>query len=399
MRKPQLSPPAIATDYTYADALRALAIFGIVVVHAAQYTEPQLALFHVDVARALTYLATLGVACLFVLSGFLLAPPFIAGLLDPSRPTPDPGRFWLKRFLRIYPLYAVAVLACTFYEELYGIVGMRGYVPISLPNLVAHLLFLQDVSPAWALSIDAPLWTMPVDVAFYVALPPFFAIVRRCTRGLTPEGRAVALRCILLALALASVLYRAAVVHAHPAVAERFVDQVIWLKNLAGMASAFALGILVALEMRTTFARRRARPRAGAATIALGVALALGHALTRRNSGHVESVGAVAGFATYDAVAALAAATIVCGFAIGRFRAPVASAGSARWQAAAALSYAAYLFHEPILNTLLLIRVASPNLAFLLQLTACAAVLVPAAALLHRYVEQPFLTLKARIRA
>ncbi len=80
---------------------------------------------HVDLARAITYLSTIGVACLFVLSGFLLAPRFIEALLDGSRPKPDTRRFLLKRFLRIYPLYAAAVLVFTAYEEIYGIVAMK----------------------------------------------------------------------------------------------------------------------------------------------------------------------------------------------------------------------------------------------------------------------------------
>ncbi len=41
MQKHQRPTVATATDYVYADALRALAIFGIVVVHAAQYTQPR----------------------------------------------------------------------------------------------------------------------------------------------------------------------------------------------------------------------------------------------------------------------------------------------------------------------------------------------------------------------
>lgn len=399
MQKHQRPTVATATDYVYADALRALAIFGIVVVHAAQYTQPALTVLHVDLARAVTYLSTIGVACLFVLSGFLLAPQFIAALLDESRPKPDTRRFLLKRFLRIYPLYVAAVLAFAAYDVVYGIVAM-GHIPISPWDVAAHLLFLHDFSSASALSIDAPLWTMPVDVQFYLVLPLFFAALYAATRRLVPRRRAEALRYVLVAIVFGSILYRAIVVYVHPAGADRFVDQVIWLKNLFGMAAAFALGILVALEMQTTFAARAPRPRTGALAIAAGVALATGHALTRRNAEHAHSFGALAGFATYDAVAALAAAAILFGFAIGRFRASRSFLGGLRWQAAAALSYAVYLFHEPIVNVLAaFVHISPPNLAFAVQLAACTALLVPVAAVMHRYVELPFLRVKSRIRS
>ncbi len=91
----------------YADALRASAIFVVVLHHLVYLTRPAIGNHR---AFEFGYLGVWGVNCFFVLSGYLLGRPYLAMLFDPKRPIPSTRLFYYRRFLRIYPLYAVAIL-------------------------------------------------------------------------------------------------------------------------------------------------------------------------------------------------------------------------------------------------------------------------------------------------
>jgi peptidoglycan/LPS O-acetylase OafA/YrhL len=62
-----------------------------------------------ELVSLLTGELRLGVVLFFVLSGFLLAGPWVASALD-DRPAPRLGRFALKRAARVAPAYWVAML-------------------------------------------------------------------------------------------------------------------------------------------------------------------------------------------------------------------------------------------------------------------------------------------------
>jgi peptidoglycan/LPS O-acetylase OafA/YrhL len=116
----------------------------------------------------------LGVQLFFVLSGFL-----VAGLLfNEYRETGrlELRRFYLRRGLKIYPLFALLVLVSL------GMLLLRGS-PISGRTLAAELLFLQNyLPPLWAHE-----WSLAVEEHFYLLLPLGLALMcRRSDAGLNP---------------------------------------------------------------------------------------------------------------------------------------------------------------------------------------------------------------------
>lgn len=103
-----------------------------------------------------------GVPVFFIISGFLITSSWLG--------RPDWRRYTRARFLRIYPAYAVAALVCA------ALLVASGFMP-TLGWLLGQLsVFGYNTTPAALLPFggEAPngsLWTIPVEVSFYLLLP------------------------------------------------------------------------------------------------------------------------------------------------------------------------------------------------------------------------------------
>jgi len=121
-----------------------------------------------------------GVPFFFVLSGFILAYNYLpharAGTLS-SR------QFWLARFARIYPVYAVALLLAAPLlvsslwqtlppDEALARLGGQGALCFGL---------LQAWTPQWAFTWNGPAWSLSVEAFFYLSFP--FLAQRMTTKG------------------------------------------------------------------------------------------------------------------------------------------------------------------------------------------------------------------------
>ncbi len=148
---------------TELDGLRGLAIGLVVWFHLV---EPVLSLGQ-DTwqgwLRVGTNLSWSGVDLFFVLSGF-----FIGGVLIDQRASPRLSRvFYLRRALRILPLYYVTLAACMA-------AGMISWIAPHYPmwvygffltNLALSLTNVWDAAPL------SPLWSLAVEEQFYLSAP------------------------------------------------------------------------------------------------------------------------------------------------------------------------------------------------------------------------------------
>ncbi len=102
--------PEIATAPTRLDTLdgyRAIAALGVLVYHTAGWVgfmSPQ-----EPGAHLIDNLGNFGVAVFFVISGFLLFRPFVLASLTGTSP-PETAPFYIRRALRIYPAYWLALI-------------------------------------------------------------------------------------------------------------------------------------------------------------------------------------------------------------------------------------------------------------------------------------------------
>lgn len=103
--------------------------------------------------RSIVIAGNSGVNLFFVLSGFLLSQPFIRSLQGGA--DIDVGRYFWARFLRIIPLYYLAVLAAWLLSGNWAALKGLLFIPLGF-----------DVFP-----YSVVWWSLSTEVQFYLALP------------------------------------------------------------------------------------------------------------------------------------------------------------------------------------------------------------------------------------
>ncbi|MCH9731802.1 MAG: acyltransferase [Actinomycetia bacterium] len=226
--------------------LRAVAALFVVGTHAAFATGY---LNHGYLGAVYARLE-IGVAIFFVLSGFLLFRPWVRAAAHGERP-PSLRRYGRRRVRRLVPAYLIAVLA-TF--AIYTVFTPGPNPGQTWYGLLRYLTFTQIYTDNYLTTMLHPglsqMWTMAVEVAFYVALPAFAYLL--CRRPWRPRRALTG----LAVLAAVTPVWLILVIAAQP-------DGVLpnsagmWLPGyLAWFAGGMALAVLQALGTRcpATFA-------------------------------------------------------------------------------------------------------------------------------------------------
>jgi len=170
-----LSPPPRLPGL---DGLRGLAALGVVAVHVWMYTENRRGRERWPLLDAVIGELRLGLMFFFVVSGFLLARPWVRAALD-GAPPPRLGRFARQRAARVLPAYLVALVGAFAVLEGTGharAVGWEG-VPV-------FALFAQNQIEGMAGQLNPPTWSLAVEVGFYALLPVLgWAFLKARTRA------------------------------------------------------------------------------------------------------------------------------------------------------------------------------------------------------------------------
>jgi peptidoglycan/LPS O-acetylase OafA/YrhL len=151
------------------DGLRALAALGVWVLHVGGHTG----LMYRDGMYA-WMISRLGIAVpiFFVLSGLLLYRPWARAVLEDA-PAPRTGRYLWRRVLRVMPAYWLVTVPV-----------LLAWSSLDRTGWVKWLLLLQNYTE----QEPAPdglyqMWTMPVEMAFYLLLPVLAWLLHRWARG------------------------------------------------------------------------------------------------------------------------------------------------------------------------------------------------------------------------
>ena len=185
------------------DGLRFVAISSVFLFHLA--TDP--ALRHnpgYDVARHSPLLASVlgagnfGVQAFFVISGFVLAIPFVRHTLL-AGPKVRLRSYYLRRLTRLEPPYIVAMIGCYFL-----LITTTTASPVALlPHLAAGFGYLHNITFGVDNPVNRVAWSLEVEVQFYL-LVPLLALVFRI-RG-AHSRRLVLVAAILLCAAVGPLL-------------------------------------------------------------------------------------------------------------------------------------------------------------------------------------------------
>lgn len=152
------------------DLLRLIFAWLVVLAHADELPR-------YGSASPLFHASGLAVDGFFVLSGFLVFKSWVDH--------PDPRAYALRRFFRIWPAYAVVVLA-----QCILLMALQPTLPAveALRYLAANAVFLNFLAPSIGplldglplTAINGALWTLKVEAGFYLVLPALaWAILRR----------------------------------------------------------------------------------------------------------------------------------------------------------------------------------------------------------------------------
>lgn len=152
------------------DGLRGLAVLAVFGVHYNQIVDVDVQLGPFDFYRLLVN-GEYGVALFFILSGLLLSQPFWKSVLYQAE-WPDLKIYVLHRFARILPAYYLALTT---------LIILTGYwrYPEAWTDILLHYSFLFNYTEFSFFSINAPFWTLAVEVQFYCLLPLLFLLLRQ----------------------------------------------------------------------------------------------------------------------------------------------------------------------------------------------------------------------------
>jgi peptidoglycan/LPS O-acetylase OafA/YrhL len=274
-----------ASRFPLMDSIRAIALIATVGAHASFFMS-------LGGSTSLSHLRfDFGVRVFFMISGFLLYRPFVrARLRDWDAPS-SLAYFW-RRLLRIVPAYWVALTAIAIWLGISYVFSARG--------IPTYYGFAQIYQPGWVVGGLPQAWSLCVEVAFYVFLPLYAALLRRVGGGLRVEllaaaglfGVGLAYKLFLLEV---SSLYDNSMLPWHLALPE-YLDYFAIGMALAALSAADVRG--KALDL---IDRRPWVPWLGAAVLFLVVSKGIG--LTGSLRDHVSDVQYLARHYLYGAIA------------------------------------------------------------------------------------------------
>ncbi|WP_162794928.1 acyltransferase family protein [Nonomuraea lactucae] len=181
------------------DGIRALAALGVWVLHVAGNTG---VMYREGMFAWMTTRLGIAVPVFFLLSGLLLYRPWARAVLE-GTPVPRPGRYLWRRVLRVMPAYwVVTVLALAAWSW-----SALDWADWAKWLLLMQNYFEQERAPDGLYQM----WTMPIEMAFYLSLPALAWLLHRWARTGGTEaggagGRAVRLLAGIAVLPLISVL-------------------------------------------------------------------------------------------------------------------------------------------------------------------------------------------------
>jgi peptidoglycan/LPS O-acetylase OafA/YrhL len=160
--------------YQSIDALRGLAILGVVAVHTIEIAPPRS-----EFLTSLSQSGTRGVQLFFVVSAVTL---FLSISSRFNREIHPYRNFFIRRFFRIAPLFYCAIL---LFPLLKG-VGPSYFAPEGIKwwHFLTTATFCNGWTPESITSIVPGGWSIAVEMTFYLLLPLLFMVLTNLRRAL-----------------------------------------------------------------------------------------------------------------------------------------------------------------------------------------------------------------------
>lgn len=169
------------------DGLRFIAVMMVLVSHlnsrVLRMYEKEQVLSGLD--RFFTYqlsLGNLGVELFFVISGFIIAFPFLAAARTGK--TVSLNKYFLRRLTRLEPPYMISLLVIFLFMALTGfksaIAGRYGGTGASGESLLASLFYVHGLVFGRPSELNPPTWSLELEIQFYLMAPLLIYVFNRC---------------------------------------------------------------------------------------------------------------------------------------------------------------------------------------------------------------------------
>lgn len=324
---PPAAPGLAPKHYPLIDVLRgaaALLVLWYHVIEIGQWKE-----FPWTGAALLPRIGWIGVDLFFVLSGFVIGKAALEGMR--AQPTGWRRTYVDRRLRRIVPLY-IATLLC-FLLLVNPILLQDAWK--AAKHIVFHLLFIHNIWVETSGSINGPNWSVALEMQFYVLM--------LCA---TPWIARSSSTRVLLVWVLTAIAWRYATTWFYPPGGGKPMHQQVAATQLLGVLDGFAFGIVLAklaLAGHLHYTRTRLLV---CALLALGLVV-LTFELFWPRSFYWHSWAMITFWRTllYASFAAILATAVVAPWSGGLWLRPLRYLGD--------ISYGLYLWHLPVLLTLL----------------------------------------------
>ena len=155
----------------YIDALRGLAILGVIMIHTSVFGTLPLQ----GTVGNIVQQGSRGVQLFYLVSAFTL---FLSFESSSSKERFPVRNFFIRRFFRIAPMYYLAICYYLFQFGLGYRIGLGDQTHITASNIIGNFLFLHGFNPYWMNSIVPGGWSIGVEMFFYTLLPFLFLKIR-----------------------------------------------------------------------------------------------------------------------------------------------------------------------------------------------------------------------------
>lgn len=209
------------------DFLRFLFAANVLLAHLSELSQNQSLHFLSHFSNAI-----IGIKGFFVISGFLVAKSFVN--------TPSLKEYFIKRAKRILPAYVAVIVFSTLIFSVFSVNSFSEYFSdnTTYQYLIWNLAFLNFMQPCLPglfednlhCAVNGALWTLKIEVAFYIILPLIFYGIKKINKPFLVLG----------SLYVLSLLYWF--------VMDSCFDKPLLAKQLPGYLSYFVTGIFLFLN-------------------------------------------------------------------------------------------------------------------------------------------------------
>ncbi len=161
----------------YIDALRGLAVLGVVIVHVNLYGRSNA---NHPLLDKLAWEGGKGVQLFFMASAMTLFISMGKGHAGEKSPIRN---FFIRRFFRIAPMYYLGIAYYLLQEGFGPRYWLGDGAGVSIANILSNLTFLHGLNPYWITSVVPGGWSIAVEMMFYMVLPFLFSKVKNLNQA------------------------------------------------------------------------------------------------------------------------------------------------------------------------------------------------------------------------